>query len=42
MKATGDSSLLIDCGQASKLTHGLVKGVVTEADVPPYIWRLVI
>jgi len=38
MKPAGDSGLLIDCGQASKLTQGLVKGVFTEASAPPNIW----
>jgi hypothetical protein len=42
MKPAGDLRLLIDCGQASKLTQGLIKGVLTEADAPPYSWRLVI
>jgi hypothetical protein len=38
MESAGDLRLLIDCGQASKLTQGLVKGVFTEATFPPYIW----
>jgi hypothetical protein len=38
MEPAGDLRLLIDCGQASKLTHGLAKGVFTEAGAPPNIW----
>ena len=31
-------TMLIDCGKASKTTHGLRSGPFFEGGSPPYIW----